>query len=408
MAGKREKGRGRHRFIWRLVRWPVIALLKLKFNYTMETAPSIEGPYIVLSNHNTDWDPLLVGSAFKRQMYFVASEHIFRRGWVSKLLIWLMAPIARTKGSTDGAAAMSILRTIKRGSSVCIFPEGNRSWNGVTGPLHPTTAKIVKASRAALVTFRLTGGYLTSPRWSLAMRKGRMHGSVVNVYTAEQIAAMPEDELMSVIERDLHEDAFERQRDEMVIFKGKWIASRMETALYLCPQCGGLCTMHSEDTRFFCEKCGMNVIFNPYGFFENGNNDAPFSTVYEWDMWQEKSLREMDFGDGPIFSDEDQTLAVVTDDHGEKLAASGTLTLWTDRLEIGEFSIALSDISQMAIHGRETIVFSSHGVNYELRSFRSRNGRKYMTVIGILTERAAAAAAREDASQRPEEGGSDE
>ena len=404
MAAKREKGQKRHRFLWRFVRWPVILLLKRKFHYTMETAPDIPRPYIVLSNHNTDWDPLLVGSAFKKQMYFVASEHIFRRGWLSKLLYWLMAPIARTKGSTDGAAAMQILRTIKRGNNVCIFPEGNRSWNGVTGPLHPTTAKIVKASKAALVTFKLTGGYLTSPRWCLANRRGRMHGRVENVYTAEQIAAMSEEELMSAIERDLYEDAFETQRSEMVPFKGHVIASRLETALYMCPQCGELCTMHSYDTRFYCDKCGMSVIYNPYGFFENGNNDVRFETVYEWDKWQEQALHDMDFGSGPIFSDEEQTLMEIDSDHTSKVVAEGTMSLYPDRLEIGEFSVALGDISQMALHGRETIVFSSRGVNYEIYSIKSRSGRKYMDVISILNERAAAAEkSAEQASEVTEE-----
>ena len=405
MAAKREKGQGRHRFIWRLVRWPVILLLKLKFNYTMETAPDVPRPYIVLSNHNTDWDPVLVGSAFKKQMYYVASEHIFRRGWISKLLYWLMAPIARTKGSTDGAAAMSILRTLKRGNNVCIFPEGNRSWNGVTGPLHPTTAKIVKASKTALVTFKMTGGYLTSPRWCLSNRRGRMHGRVENVYTAEQIAGMSEEELMSAIERDLYEDAFETQRGEMTPYKGHVIASRLETALYVCPKCGGLCTMHSYDTRFYCSDCGLSVIYNPYGFFENGNNDVTFSTVYEWDVWQEKKLREMDFSSDPIFTDEDQTLLEIDGDHTSKVIAEGTMTLHPDRLEIGEFSVKLSDISQMALHGRETIVFSSRGANYEVYSVKSRSGRKYVTVIEILTERAAAQAAAEQIPASSEEKG---
>ena len=147
----------------------------------------------------------------------------------------------------------------------------------------------------------------------------------------------------------------------------------------------------------------MSVIFNLCGFFENGNNDVPFSTVYEWDMWQEKALREMDFGEGPIFSDEDQTLVRVMDDHREELAAKGTLILWPDRLEIGEFCVSLDDISQMALHGRETIVFSSRGSNYEITTVKSRNGRKYVTVIGILAERAAAAAEKQTTEEKTDE-----
>lgn len=44
----------------------------------MENAEGLPENYIVLSNHVTDYDPLLVGVSFPGQMYFVASEHITR------------------------------------------------------------------------------------------------------------------------------------------------------------------------------------------------------------------------------------------------------------------------------------------------------------------------------------------
>ncbi|MBE6700135.1 MAG: hypothetical protein E7584_07870 [Ruminococcaceae bacterium] len=51
---------------------------KLKFNFKFKKPKKEELPenYIVLSNHVTDYDPILVGLSFPHQMYFVASEHI--------------------------------------------------------------------------------------------------------------------------------------------------------------------------------------------------------------------------------------------------------------------------------------------------------------------------------------------
>ena len=55
--------------------------LKPKFNMHAEPAPAVDGPYLVLANHNVDLDPLLVALSFRvRHMYFVASEHIYRAG----------------------------------------------------------------------------------------------------------------------------------------------------------------------------------------------------------------------------------------------------------------------------------------------------------------------------------------
>ena len=48
------------------------------------------GPFLVLCNHNTDWDPLLLACAFPDYMSYVASETIFRWRFAGKLIVWLM------------------------------------------------------------------------------------------------------------------------------------------------------------------------------------------------------------------------------------------------------------------------------------------------------------------------------
>ena len=107
----------RHRFVWRFFRPLVRLILFFRFNYRCRPA-SVKGPVIVVCNHVTDWDPLLVGAAFRRQMYFLASEHIMRLGFVSRLLDWLVHPIVRQKGGSAAGAVKEMLRALKAGSSV--------------------------------------------------------------------------------------------------------------------------------------------------------------------------------------------------------------------------------------------------------------------------------------------------
>jgi 1-acyl-sn-glycerol-3-phosphate acyltransferase len=139
--------RVRHLIIWKLLRYPAYLFLKLRFRYTCEQAPKIPGPFLLVANHVTDLDPVMVGCSFSQQMYFVASEHLFRKGFISRLLVWLVAPIARIKGSTDTVSAMNILRSLRRRANVGLFAEGDRSWNGLTSELHPTTACLIKLPR---------------------------------------------------------------------------------------------------------------------------------------------------------------------------------------------------------------------------------------------------------------------
>ena len=159
----------RHRIVWKLLRPVARLLLKIKFNYSAPTyAP--KGPFIVLCNHVTDWDPIFVGAAFKEQMYFVTSEHLLRLGFVSKLIMWLQAPIARQKGGSAAGAVKAMLRTMKEGHNIGLFPEGNRTWDGVTRdfPAPPASWCAAAAGRwspsgSAAVIFPVPAGRAPPP-----------------------------------------------------------------------------------------------------------------------------------------------------------------------------------------------------------------------------------------------------
>jgi 1-acyl-sn-glycerol-3-phosphate acyltransferase len=281
--------RFKHILIWKLLRFPAFLFLKIRFNYSFEKAPKIPGPFLLISNHVTDLDPLMVGCSFSQQMYFVASEHLFRKGFLSRLLVWLVAPIARIKGSTDTASAMNIIRTLRRRGNVGLFAEGDRSWNGLTSSLHPTTARLIKAAKATLVTYRLSGGYMTSPRWSRIFPRGRMYGRYINIYSPERLERMSVGELTEAVMCDIYEDAYERQRKEHIAYKGPRLAEGLELAIYTCPVCKGVCTTHSKEDLFYCD-CGMQASYNVNGFFEG--ELRPFDTIRDWDAWQEDFLRK--------------------------------------------------------------------------------------------------------------------
>lgn len=375
----------RHQVIWKLLRLPVYVFLRITFNYSCQKEQKIPGPFLLIANHVTDFDPLMVGCSFPQQMYFVASEHLFRKGFLSKLLIWLVAPIPRIKGSTDMVSALNIVRTLRHNSNVGLFAEGDRSWNGITGPLHPTTVRLIRMSKAALVTYRLSGGYLSSPRWSRTLRRGKTSGRLMNVYPPDRLAAMADQEIMSAVMGDIYEDAYEAQWADPVKYKGKKLAEGLERALYTCPVCKGLCTLHSKDNWLYC-GCGMRVRYNEFGFFEG--KDCPFQTAAEWDEWQNYFLYRylISAVKGPILKDGGQSLWWIDTGHQAKLVAKGTLALYRDHLQLGGFSVPLPKISHMGVYGPATIVFSAEGINYEIRSAISRSGRKYLTVFNLLTD----------------------
>jgi len=351
---------------------------------------SIGGPALIVANHNTDLDPVFVGMSFTDRMTFVASEHVFRAGFVSKLLTAAFDPISRSKGSTDALAALSILRRLKRSESVCLFAEGNRSFNGVTGPVFPATGKLAKASRASLVTYRFSGSYLTTPRWGKGIRRGGISGEVVNIYSPDQLRKMTDDEINAAIAADLHEDAFERQKTEKRMYRGRRLAEGLEYALYICPKCGRVGTLKSEGDRFFC-SCGLSVTYDVYGLFVG--EEVPFENVRDWDAWQSEQLEKiaktsLQQPEKTVFSDPDQKLYRLGDNHSVTLVTEGTLAISAATLSVGDVQFPLADIADMALCGRARIVFSVGAEQYEINNKPPCCGRKYESLLRKLKQQA--------------------
>lgn len=356
----------RHRFLWKILYALVHPYLVHRFAFTHDNASRKE-PCLIISNHVTNWDPLLLSLSFReQQISFVASEHLFRMGWLSKLIQWLVAVIPRRKGTTGMDTAMACLRQLRAGQSVCIFGSGETTWNGQTVPVLPATAMLAQISGATLITYKLEGGYLTNPRWGKGLRRGRMHGGVVGVYPPEQLKAMKKEEILDVINSDINEDTWAAQAAAPVAYKGKRRAEYLEAALFICPECKYLGTLKSEDDRLRCTHCGLELRLTETGFFEPGQ---PFPTIDLWDRWQLEQFRLGDYTapEGGI-ADEEVTFIKVDDDHSTSLLAQGRLLLEADTLHIGEHRLLLSDISNMAIVRTNRLIFSCDGAYYELKT----------------------------------------
>ncbi|MBQ6371883.1 MAG: 1-acyl-sn-glycerol-3-phosphate acyltransferase [Oscillospiraceae bacterium] len=363
----RIKNHAHYKRQWALLH-PLGTLIARLFMHFRAKKENVPGPFLLLSNHLTDQDPILVGSAFRQQMYFVASEHIMRQGFISKLLEFLFSPIMRQKGGNAASTVKGIIRTLRAGCNVALFPEGNRTWDGITGPIPPATAKMARASGAYLVTYRMKGGYFTSPRWGGSrIRKGRMTGSVVGVYSPEQLKAMSSDEVYRTICADLYENAWETQAADPVIYRGKDPAERLETFLFACPECGALHSLKSEGDRINCTKCGASSRYLDTGLLEGAFR---FKTLPEWSRWQYEKLDEIiaGCGDDAIFTDDGVEIMEVSMARSGVRLGSGRLRLFRDRLELpGNIVIPGSEISGIAIRGANScFIGTGDGKVYQL------------------------------------------
>lgn len=348
--------------------------------YRYRREKRVKGPAIILCNHNLDTDIGLLGLSYRQAMRVVASEHIFRLGILTLLIRLFFAPIMRMKGKTEIMTVRNILTTVKNGGRVCIFPEGNRSFNGLTGEITQATASLVKLAKCSLITYRIEGGYFKHPRWARKGRRGPVYGQEVGRYTPEELSQMSVDEVLRLIRSDLHEDAYARQAEHPAPYKGKRLAESIETALYLCPKCGGIGTLHSQDDRFAC-ACGLDMRFTELGMLEGvSGGEAPFATVTAWDLWQQGETEKLVTGAASCVITEDEQLSLYRIQPGERdeLIETGKLSISRGGLMCGSFLFPLEDISDLAIIAINTLVFElRNGSYFEIRSKGAYSALKY-------------------------------
>jgi len=345
-------------------------------------------PSLIISNHNTNLDPALISIGFSRHIYFLTSEHALRNGFPSKVLNFVFAPIPINKTQTDIVSIKEIIRRLRAGANVCLFAEGDRSFTGKTSPITLSTAKLARTCGADLITYRIEGGYFTSPRWSKSMRKGEMSGGIVNKYSAAELKTMTDTQVHEAIKRDIHEDAYEAQKVNPIRYRGKNIAEHIETALYLCPGCNRIGTIRSEGSHFFCD-CGLSATYVETGFLEG--EALPFSTITDWGKWQEEQLERIvsNAGYEPICTDEDQQLFKVRTATEKTLVGEGTMRIYREVFHCAGVTFPMREITRFAVVGQMTLLFASKdGATYEVRSPAPRSALVYRDIFRILLRQA--------------------
>ena len=366
-----------HRRNWKYLYAFFHAVIPPLFGMTFEQIEA-DGPILLVPNHVCAWDPLLVAMSLKnKQVYFVASEHLFRLGPATKVLEKLVAPIPRRKASSGADTAKAMLRHLKHGRSVCVFAEGAQTFDGRTQPIFPATAKLAKRSGATLVTYKIEGGYLSCPRWASTLRRGAVHGRPVGIYPPEQLSAMSNGEIEQIIERDIQEDAFRRQKVWPHRYLGVKLAEHLERTVYLCPKCGRVDTMVSKWNRFQC-LCGFEVKYTTMGTFLP---EKPFADLAQWEDWQKERLRNREFPHGKaLFFDPRVRLTKVSVTHEETPVGYGAMELYEDKLVCAGMDFPIDEISNMSVTRTRLLMLTFRGEYYEICADKNANVRKYYEI----------------------------
>ena len=368
-----KEGNRHNRILNRLLVLLVGPFLRLIFRFRHDKL-RLQGPTLVICNHVTNYDPLLLSLCFPwDHTHFVASEHLFRLGWVSGFLKYVFDPIPRRKATSGADTAMACLRKLRAGRSVCLFAEGECSWDGRTADIVASTGRLAKMSNATLLTCRIDGGYLTAPRWGKGIRPGKMTCRVVGQYTAEELKKLDGGQIEDIIRRDIHSDIWEDQRQTPVAYRSRRRAENLQTVLYLCPGCRQSGQLRSKGKTLSC-SCGKSWEFTHFGNFSPAE---PFENIATWDAWQQEELARQLSENQIVLRDAEVTVFRVEADHQQTKCTTASLILEDGILRCGNIQWELSKIDDLALILSRNLLLSTGSEYYQLKAPKGSSLRKY-------------------------------
>jgi len=124
-----------------------------------------EGPLILASNHQSYFDPPLVGICSRRGVYYLARKTLLQIPLLGKLLPHINVILVDRDGN-DMSALKSVIRTVKSGNAVVLFPEGTRSIDGNLQPAKAGIGLVIAKTRAPVQPVRIFGSYEAFPKGS--------------------------------------------------------------------------------------------------------------------------------------------------------------------------------------------------------------------------------------------------
>ncbi len=157
-----------YRIGYTLSRWTAKAF----FSYRVHGADHIpeQGGVILAANHTSYFDPPLVGVASHRAVWYLARKSLLEWPLLGPVFPSLnVIPVDRD--GNDRTALKSIIRLLKSGEGVVLFPEGTRSLDGHLQKAQPGLGMIVAKTLVPVVPARVFGAFEAFPKGAKRIRR---------------------------------------------------------------------------------------------------------------------------------------------------------------------------------------------------------------------------------------------
>ena len=379
---KMKKDKTMSHFTFSLVK-PILRFLAFFFvgyrhkdNYKIKK----DEPILVLSNHQTDMDSLLVNLSFSRLLRVVTTDNLFKKNLLGFALKKFGA-IPKRKGMVDPNSTMQMLRVINKKQSLLLFPEGNRTYAEFQYYLSPRFVQMIKVMKVTVVLFNLHGGNGTHPRFMRRKRRGPFYGKINKVLRYEEYKDMSDEELFSIIKDGIK--VYDSESGQL--YKDKKRAEYLERMFFACPQCHSAQTLYSKREIIRCQKCGFEAEFTEDLHLKTRNSQIKYTKLLDWYNYQKTWIKDLQIdNDSTIFSDQNVKLLTAQPYTKVEILAQGNMSVNKDRMFVGDKAFDLKDIEIASPVSGIKLVFTYNGQSFEIKGDKRFNPLKYVLLFHKL------------------------
>jgi 1-acyl-sn-glycerol-3-phosphate acyltransferase len=160
-----------------------------------------EGAALVCSNHQSYFDPALIGLSCDRHLNYLARRTLFAFAPFRWLIGALDAIPIEREGIGIGGVKETI-RRLRRGEMVVLFPEGTRSRTGELSAIKPGFCALARRADVEIVPIGIDGAFQAWPKGRRLPGLGTVHICVGDPIRAHEVTALTDEELvLAVTER---------------------------------------------------------------------------------------------------------------------------------------------------------------------------------------------------------------
>ena len=172
VAGRSLFKRGFYWFSKTLLKYALTAYVGTRY-FNVPDLRKMEGGLLIASNHQSFLDPVLVGMSFSRPISYMARRSLFRIPGLG-LFLRLVGVHPIRRGEVDSSALRLILKLLRGGETLLMFPEGTRTPDGELGEFKAGVVSLALRTRVPILPVCVEGAFESWPRSRVLPRPSRV------------------------------------------------------------------------------------------------------------------------------------------------------------------------------------------------------------------------------------------